>query len=100
MTAIALWLPNPYVARRSSAMTYVRASLLEPARIAALTTAGQPPWHKFGAASRRHELGRNEDWQTNCVISGVYRDGIDYVQDHAKHVPRLHSCRSSANGRD
>ena len=25
MTAIALWLPNPYVARRSSAMTYVRA---------------------------------------------------------------------------
>ncbi len=48
MTAIALWLPNPYVARRSSAMTYVRASLLERARIAALTIAGQPPWHKFG----------------------------------------------------
>lgn len=24
-------------------------------------------------------------WQTNCVTSGVYQDGIDYVQDHAKH---------------
>jgi len=43
MPAIALWLPNLYVVRRSSAMTYMRALLLEPARIAALTTAGQRP---------------------------------------------------------
>ena len=42
MTAIALWLPNPHVARCSPAMTYTRAVPLEAARIAALTTAGQP----------------------------------------------------------
>ena len=40
------------------------------------------------------------DWHATCTILGVNHDGVDYVQDHAKRAPRLHSCRSSSDGCD